>query len=80
MSSPFTIASENTEWAMPECVAGFLVDNASSLFFARLKGGGENICLGLYLAITGARVKGKDILAFGIASHFVPRSKIKELK
>ena len=57
MSSPIRIACEKTEWAMPECIAGFLVDNAASIFLANLKiGNDKNISLGLYLAITGARV------------------------
>ena len=57
---------------MPECIAGFLVDNATSIFFAKLRGGDvENLCLGLYLAITGKRVIGKDLLRFGICTHFM---------
>ena len=80
-SAPIRIASENTEWAMPECVAGFLVDNATSIQFAKLKGGGEKyLCLGLYLAITGKRVVGLDVLRFGICTHFVRQEKIASLK
>jgi 3-hydroxyisobutyryl-CoA hydrolase len=74
MSSPFTVCCETTEWAMPECGAGILTDNAASLFFANLKGGRNKICLGLYLAITGARVKGRDLVKWGIASHYIPKS------
>ncbi len=72
MSSPIRIACENSEWAMPECIAGFVVDNAASIFLARLVVNGEiDLSLGLYLAITGARIKGKDLAIWGIATHFV---------
>lgn len=66
---------------MPECAAGFLVDNATSIFLANLKSGGDNyLCLGLYLALTGKRVLGKDLLRWGIATQYVPQSRLKDLK
>lgn len=51
MRAPFTIATDNTEWAMPECVAGFTVDNGASRFFANLRN--KDTALGMYLAVTG---------------------------
>ncbi|CDW74362.1 UNKNOWN [Stylonychia lemnae] len=80
-SAPVRIACENTQWSMPECVAGFLVDNATSIFFAQLKGGGEKyICLGLYLAITGKRVTGNDLIRWGICTHYMEKNKIQKFK
>ena len=73
MRAPFTIATDNTEWGMPECVAGFLTDNGASLFFTKLK---NDISLGLYLSITGHKITGKDLLKWGVCSHFVPKDKI----
>eukprot|EP00347_Sterkiella_histriomuscorum_P014796 403359492 len=80
-SANFKIATEKSEWAMPECVAGFLVDNATSIQFTTLKGDrAKYLCLGLYLAITGKRVIGKDLLRYGIATHFVSGAKIEDVK
>ena len=78
MRARFTIATDNTEWAMPECVAGFITDNAASTFFAKLRGG--DIALGLYLAVTGQRVSDRDMLKWGLCTNFVPRKLIQELK
>ena len=78
MRAPFTIATDNTEWAMPENVAGFIPDNGSSRFFANIRN--CDLPIGLYLAITGARVTGKNILKFGICSHFVPKDKLNALE
>ena len=69
MRADFTIATDSTEWAMPECVAGFSVDNGASRFFAHLRN--DDISLGLYLAVTGQRVAGKNLLKWGICTHFV---------
>ena len=69
MRAPFTIACDNTEWSMPESKAGFIVDNGGTKYFTDLKG---DISLGLYLGITGHRiVGGKELLKWGIASHYV---------
>jgi len=35
--------------------------------------------LGMYLALTGAKLKGKDLIIAGIATHFVPFEKFPEL-
>jgi enoyl-CoA hydratase/carnithine racemase len=78
MRALFTIATDNTEWAMPENVAGFIPDNGSSRFFANIRN--CDLPIGLYLAITGARVTGKNILKFGICTHFVPKGKLDVLE
>jgi 3-hydroxyisobutyryl-CoA hydrolase len=51
MRAPFTIATDNSEWAMPECVAGFIADNGASRFFSNLRN--CDTPLGLYLGVTG---------------------------
>ena len=72
----FRVATERTLYAMPETQIGFFTDNGASYFFPRIKGGIE---LGLYLALTGKRVKGKEMIAYGLATHFVPSNKIGQL-
>jgi enoyl-CoA hydratase/carnithine racemase len=78
MRAPFTVATDHTEWAMPECVAGFITDNGASHFFSHLRN--CDLPLGLYLAVTGQRVVGKSLLKWGLCSHFVPRERLEELK
>ncbi|SPQ95113.1 unnamed protein product (mitochondrion) [Plasmodiophora brassicae] len=63
----FRIATENTVWAMPETAIGLFPDVGASYFLPRLKGQ-----LGVYLALTGASLKGADVFHAGIATHFVP--------
>ena len=68
------IASEATLFAMPETGIGFFPDVGGSYFLPRLAGK-----LGLYLGLTGARLKAADCLHGGIATHYVERSKHDEL-
>eukprot|EP01147_Barroeca_monosierra_P003678 gene3678-8342_t len=67
----FRVATERTVFAMPETAIGLFPDVGGSYFLPRLPGG-----LGLYLALSGARLKGEDVLAAGIATHFVSSSSI----
>ena len=53
--SDIKIATDNTVWAMPETGIGFFPDVSASYFLTRLK---KNPCLGLYLGLTGHRLKG----------------------
>ena len=69
------IATENTLFAMPETGIGLFPDVGGSWFLSRLSGE-----LGTWLALTGARLKGQDVLAAGIATHFVTSEKLPELK
>lgn len=75
INAPFRIATEVTMFAMPETAIGFFPDVGGSYFLSRLEGG-----LGMYLALTGARVKGVDAVAAGVATHFVPRAKLPALR
>jgi enoyl-CoA hydratase/carnithine racemase len=63
---------------MPECVAGFIPDNGASRFFAKLRGG--DLPLGLYLAIIGQRVSGRNLLKWGLCSHFVRKERLEDVK
>jgi len=60
------IATANTLFAMPESGIGLFPDVGGGWFLPRLSG-----ALGMWLALTGARLKGKDVLAAGIATHFL---------
>ncbi|CAM3135034.1 enoyl-CoA hydratase/isomerase family protein [Asticcacaulis taihuensis] len=69
------IATEHTLFAMPETGIGLFPDVGGSWFLPRLQGE-----LGTWLALTGARLKGRDVLAAGIATHFVASEKLPEVK
>ena len=51
-------------------------DVGSLYWIPRLTKGG----IGLYLALTGARLKADDLLYSGIATHYVPSAKLNDLK
>jgi len=64
----YRVADETTLFAMPETGIGFFPDVGGSFFLPRCPGE-----IGLYLALTGARLKTADTLYAGIATHFVER-------
>lgn len=68
------IADETMQFAMPETGIGLFPDVGGSYFLPRLPGG-----IGMYLGLTGARLKTADALYAGIATHFVPASKREAL-
>lgn len=69
------IATETTNFAMPETAIGLFPDVGGSWFLPRLRIEG----LGLYLALTGHRLRGKDVFHAGIATHFVPKGSLERL-
>ncbi|XP_072334367.1 3-hydroxyisobutyryl-CoA hydrolase, mitochondrial isoform X1 [Scyliorhinus torazame] len=71
----FRVATEKTLFAMPETGIGLFPDVGGGFFLPRLKGK-----LGLYLALTGFRIKGRDVHQAGIATHFVTSEKIPDLE
>lgn len=52
----YRVATEKTVFAMPEAAIGLIPDVGATYFLPRLKGK-----LGLYLGLTGERLKGKEI-------------------
>ena len=63
------IATDNTVYAMPETAIGFFTDVGGSYFLSRVKNGDTS--LGLYLGLTGHRLKGRELVKWGVATHFV---------
>ncbi|MFC7290210.1 enoyl-CoA hydratase/isomerase family protein [Hirschia litorea] len=70
-----SIATENTVFAMPETGIGLFPDVGGGWFLPRLGGG-----LGQWLGLTGARLKGGDVAAAGIATHFVESKVLPAIK
>uniref|UniRef100_A0A3Q3GWH2 3-hydroxyisobutyryl-CoA hydrolase n=1 Tax=Labrus bergylta TaxID=56723 RepID=A0A3Q3GWH2_9LABR len=71
----FRVATEKTLFAMPETAIGLFPDVGGGYFLPRLQGK-----LGLFLALTGFRLKGRDVQRAGVATHFVESMKIPELE
>lgn len=69
------VATERTVFAMPETGIGLFPDVGGSYFLPRL--GGR---LGMYLALTGHRLKGRDVLKAGVATHVCDAARIGELE
>ncbi|XP_034937617.1 3-hydroxyisobutyryl-CoA hydrolase, mitochondrial [Chelonus insularis] len=70
----YRVATENTLFAMPETAIGLFPDVGGSYFLPRLRGK-----LGYFLGLTGHRLKGEDVKLAGIATHFVPSTKLEAL-
>ena len=75
--APIRVATEKTVYAMPETGIGFFTDVGGSYFLSRVK---NNISLGLYLGLTGFRLKAEDLVQWGVATHFVSTDKLDDLR
>ncbi|KAM7153145.1 3-hydroxyisobutyryl-CoA hydrolase, mitochondrial isoform 1-T1 [Macrochelys suwanniensis] len=71
----FRVATEKTLFAMPETAIGLFPDVGGGYFLPRLSGK-----IGYYLALTGFRLKGRDLQKAGIATHFVESEKLPALE
>ena len=71
----YRVVSEHALFAMPETGIGFFPDVGGSYFLPRCPGQ-----IGLYLGLTGHRLKAADMLYAGIATHFVPRARLPALE
>jgi enoyl-CoA hydratase len=69
------LATERTVFAMPETGIGLFPDVGGGWFLPRLAGE-----LGTWLALTGARLKGADVAAARIATHFLPSELVPALE
>ncbi|XVE65997.1 hypothetical protein DITRI_Ditri08aG0045900 [Diplodiscus trichospermus] len=71
----FRVATENSVFAMPETALGLFPDVGASFFLSRLPG-----FFGEYLGLTGSKLDGAEMLACGLATHFVPSAKLPMLE
>jgi enoyl-CoA hydratase/carnithine racemase len=68
------VMTENAQFAMPEVGIGFFPDVGGSYLLPRLTGS-----FGMYLALTGNRIRYGDALGCGLATHAVPAAALAEL-
>lgn len=71
----YRVATERTVFAMPETGIGLFPDVGGGWFLPRLPGE-----TGMWLALTGARLKAADCLLLGIATDFVRAEQVEALK
>ncbi|CAL9101234.1 probable 3-hydroxyisobutyryl-CoA hydrolase 3 isoform X2 [Musa acuminata AAA Group] len=71
----FRVVTEKTVFTMPETSLGFFPDIGASYFLSRLPG-----FFGEYVGLTGARLDGAEMLACGLATHFVPSTNLAYLE
>ncbi len=69
------IATERTTYAMPETGIGLYPEVGGGWFLPRLPGQ-----TGVWIGLTGARLKAADTVALGIHTHFVPSDGVEALK
>ena len=70
----YRAASEGAMFAMPETAIGFFPDIGATYFLPRLRG-----AVGIWMALTGARLGGADAAWAGVATHYVPRARLAGL-
>ncbi len=74
VNGSYRIATEATVFAMPETGIGLIPDVGGSCFLPKLKGRA-----GIYLGLTGARLRGPDCVAVGIATDFMAERDLEKL-
>ncbi|MEO6338674.1 MAG: enoyl-CoA hydratase/isomerase family protein [Caulobacteraceae bacterium] len=75
MPCRYRVATEKTLFAMPETAIGLFPDVGGGWWLPRLPG--ES---GMWLALTGARIKSADCLLLGIATDFVKSNDVEAIK
>jgi enoyl-CoA hydratase len=70
----YRVATERAAFAMPETAIALFPDIGASYFLPRLPGR-----LGMYLALTGARMTGVDAVHAGLATHYVSHDRLADL-
>lgn len=71
----YRVATERTRFAMPETGIGLIPDVGGTHALSRLPGE-----IGVWLALTGARLDAADCRTAGIATHHVPSAELELLK
>lgn len=75
MSAKYRVATEKTIFSTREAQLGFFNSSGASFFLSRLN---DNV--GIYMGLTGARIKGQDVKNVGLASHFVETKNLRQLE
>ncbi|PON61191.1 Enoyl-CoA hydratase/isomerase, HIBYL-CoA-H type [Parasponia andersonii] len=71
----FRLATERTVFATPETLIGFHPDAGASFYLSHLPGH-----LGEYLALTGEKLNGAEMVACGLATHYLHSSRLQSIE
>ncbi|MDD9797777.1 MAG: enoyl-CoA hydratase/isomerase family protein [Alphaproteobacteria bacterium] len=71
----YRVATQNTLFAMPETSIGLMPDVGGGWFLPRLPGQ-----IGMWLALTGSRLKAADCLSIGLVTHFAESAQLADLQ
>ena len=71
----YRVATEKTALAMPETGIGLFPDVGGGWYLSRLPGR-----VGVFLALTGARLDGPECLGLGLATHYIPSDALPDVK
>ena len=69
VNGAITVATEKSLFAMPETLIGYFPDAGASYFLSRVPNS-----IGMYMALSGARITGSDAKHLGLASHYTSSS------
>jgi enoyl-CoA hydratase len=69
----YRVATENTRFAMPETGIGLFPDVGGGWYLPRLPGK-----VGMFVALTGARLDGAECLAVGLATHYIAAAHLSD--
>lgn len=69
------VVTEATTFAMPETGIGLFPDVGGTYFLPRCPGE-----IGMYMGLTGARLKPGDAMYAGVGTHYVPKERLPDLK
>ena len=75
VNGKYRVATEKTVFAMPETGIGLVPDVGGGFFLPRMKGE-----LGMFLGLTGHRLKGWDCLHAGVATHAIKGDMVEQLE
>ena len=75
VNGKWRVATEKTVFAMPETAIGLIPDVGGGFFLPRLQGQ-----LGMFLGLTGHRLKGWDCFSAGLATHAVKGDDVSKLE
>lgn len=71
----YQICTERSVFSFPETSFGFVPDSGATYYLPRMRGE-----LGTWLALTGERIKGRDIVAAEMTTHFCASENLTSLK
>jgi enoyl-CoA hydratase len=71
----YCVTTERSVWAMPEMAIGLFPDIGAGYFLNKCPPG-----VGLWLALTGARLSGAQAVAAGLAQYLVPAADLAEVQ